>query len=92
MTPQRLHAELHKNYLVSFVDEDIVHASWRHGGAHEQGTASGSWSWIISKWNGLFSKGIALSICVLRYAGEIALSLNCARMPESDTGIVRGII
>ena len=30
-------------------DDDIVHASWRHEGKHEQGTGSGSCSWIHSK-------------------------------------------
>jgi len=29
--------------------EGIVHAIWKHIGEHEQGTATGRWSWIISK-------------------------------------------
>jgi hypothetical protein len=32
----------------SHEDEDIVHASWRHGDLHEQGSRSGSCGWITS--------------------------------------------
>jgi len=34
---------------ISSADDDIVHAPWRHGEKHEQGTGSGSCSWIYSR-------------------------------------------
>ena len=44
LTPQRLHAEL----LMTNEDEDIVHASWRHGDPREQGSRTGRCGWITS--------------------------------------------
>jgi HD superfamily phosphohydrolase YqeK len=51
LTPQRLHAELLAGTLArtpGCEDEDIVHALWRHGEHHEQGSRTGRCGWITS--------------------------------------------
>ena len=55
LTPQRLHAELLaasnkslKTRADRNQDEDIVHAPWRHGEPHEQGSRTGRCGWITS--------------------------------------------
>ena len=60
LTPQRLHAELLEADVSGLEassketsadrsqDEDIVHASWRHGDSREQGSRTGRCGWITS--------------------------------------------
>ena len=36
------------NKMSALKDDDIVHASWRHGERHEQGIRRGTCGWITS--------------------------------------------